>query len=287
MPEGDWTWNWVRLAAGSFDGLLSEGDLGEHNAGAGLHLVPGAGILTEVFGMGNRAPIGLVAAVVFDAVGTLIDPRPSVAEAYAMAAQRQGVRLELREVRARFREAFGRDESDEARGPMSTDERVEHRRWRRIVSAVLPEVPDPGRAFEELWEHFARASAWRCFDDAGPAVLELKRAGIEVVVGSNFDNRLRSVLSGLEPLSGLADSAIISSEVGYRKPHECFYRTVCERLGMEPERIVFVGDDPLNDLEGPRQAGLKSILVDRHGVGGQEATRLRDLRELPDRLRMV
>src|SRR5437763_1747953 len=88
--------------------------------------------------------------VVFDAVGTLIEPDPPVADVYAEAAARQGVVLDRATVKTRFHQSFQNDEVDEARGPLATDEPTEHRRWQRIVASVLPEVPDPARAFEEL-----------------------------------------------------------------------------------------------------------------------------------------
>ena len=48
----------------------------------------------------------LIAGIVLDAVGTLIKPVPSVADAYTEAARRQGVELNRDEVRARFNRHF-------------------------------------------------------------------------------------------------------------------------------------------------------------------------------------
>lgn len=204
-------------------------------------------------------------AVVLDAVGTLIEPSPSVAEVYAAAAHRQGIEADPDVVRVRFKEHFRRDELDDLRGPMVTDEAIEYRRWRRIVGGVLPGLPDPERAFLELWEHFGRADAWRCFEDVAPALRCLRSVGLSLRVGSNFDGRLRGVLQGLPEVAGLADAVVISSEVGYRKPHPSFYHTVCDRLAMPPHRVLSVGDDPENDVAGAGRAGLHAALVDRSG----------------------
>src|SRR4051812_29354100 len=102
----------------------------------------------------SRSGFDGIEGIVLDAVGTLIEPSPSVSEAYARAARRQGVAIELAEVKRRFREQFATDEIDEQRGPLATDEPTEHRRWRRIVARCLPEVPDGDLAFAELWDHF-------------------------------------------------------------------------------------------------------------------------------------
>lgn len=206
-----------------------------------------------------------VGGVVLDAVGTVIEPEPAVADVYLAAATRQGVTLTRAEVRERFRRHFRNDEVDETLGPMRTDEALEGRRWRRIVAAVLPEVADSGRAFEDLWHHFARPDAWRCFPDVGPAVRALSSAGVPVRIASNFDRRLRAVVAGLPEIAALSDALVISSEVGYRKPHPAFYRAVCASLGLPPTRVLFIGDDPENDVLGPARAGLRAVRLDRSG----------------------
>ncbi len=149
----------------------------------------------------------------------------------------------------------------------STDEATEVLRWRRIVTEVLPEVLDPERAFEELWQHFRQPESWRCFADVAPALAAIHEAGIAVCVGSNFDSRLRQVVLGLDELRWAVDALVISSEVGFRKPHGRFFEAVCQHLGLPPGRILCVGDDLENDVRGALEAGLSALLVDR---GGQQ-----------------
>ncbi len=209
----------------------------------------------------------LIAGIVLDAVGTLIKPVPSVADAYAEAARRQGIALNREEVKARFNLHFQSDEVRGDRGIHSTDEVTEIRRWRRIVTKVLPEVPDPERAFAELWEHFARPDSWRCFPDVAPALRAIHEAGIAVCVGSNFDSRLRPVVMGLPDLSWAVDALVISSEVGFRKPHASFFEAVCQRLGLSAGQILCVGDDLENDVRGAMRAGLSALLLDRGAQG--------------------
>ena len=118
-----------------------------------------------------------IRGIVFDAVGTLIEPVPSVAETYTAAARRQGVVLDPKEVRARFHVHFRTDGVHAQRGSLSTDEETERRRWRMIVSGVLPEVTQPERAFDELWDHFSQPASWRCFPDVAAALDALCRTG--------------------------------------------------------------------------------------------------------------
>lgn len=217
-----------------------------------------------------------IEGIVLDAVGTLIEPEPSVAIAYTEAAARQGVALDPSEVKRRFHAHFREDEASDSQ---RTDEAIEYQRWQRIVGAVLPEVADRERAFQELWEHFARPDAWRVFPDGAAAIEALSRRGFRLRIGSNFDRRLRGIVAGqpaLRPLQG--DGAlVISSEVGYRKPHPDFYRVACEGMGLPASRVLWVGDDVENDVRGPRRAGLWAVLIDRRGRESDHIPTLHDL----------
>jgi putative hydrolase of the HAD superfamily len=205
-----------------------------------------------------------IRGIVLDAVGTLIRPVPSVAETYTAAARRQGVVLDPDEVRGRFHIHFRTDGVHAADGLLSTDEATERRRWRKIVVGVLPEIPAPDRAFDELWDHFGRAESWRSFPDAPHVLTALGAMGIAVCVGSNFDGRLRAVVEGLPELSAWACSLVISSEVGFRKPHRMFFQAACDRLGLPPEQVLCVGDDVETDVRGAIGAGLRGLLLDRN-----------------------
>ncbi len=61
------------------------------------------------------------------------------------------------------------------------------------------------------------------------------------------------------------DSLVISSEVGYRKPHPLFFEAVCNHLGLPAHQVLCVGDDSENDVRGAIRAGLSGILIDRGG----------------------
>lgn len=203
--------------------------------------------------------------ILFDVVNTLIEADPPVAIAYAREAERQGVALDPEVIRDRFRRHFRDDEEKDRNGSLATSEANERERWCRLVALILPEVPDLPAAFERLWDAFGLAESWRCYPDVGPALAALDRAGIPFAIASNFDGRLRGIASRLPELAPYLDRLVISSEVGYRKPHPALYRAAMEAIGLPAGRIVCVGDDPVNDYEGPRAAGFRSILLDRRG----------------------
>lgn len=219
-----------------------------------------------------------VDAIVFDAVGTLLHPEPSAAEAYARVGKQHGSRYPVEKIRAGFRAAFAREEEEDGRTSLRTSEAREIRRWRNIVAAVLDDVANREACFQDLFEHFARPAAWRCDPAAGSVLTDLARGGLALGVASNFDQRLRHVVAGFPELQPIEGQLVISSEVGWRKPAPEFFAVLCERLGLRPARVLLVGDDVRNDYEGARAAGLQAVLLDPGGTAA--IPYVRSLREL-------
>jgi putative hydrolase of the HAD superfamily len=211
-----------------------------------------------------------VAAIIFDAVGTLLHPNPAAAEAYVMVGRRFGSRHDVDVIRERFRAGFSREEEADGRNNLRTSEAREVQRWRNIVCTVLDDVPDQEACFSALFEHFAQPDAWRCDPEAGIVLAELSRRGILLGIASNFDQRLRRVVAGFEELRPVAEHLIISSEIGWRKPAPAFFTALCEHFCLPAERLLLVGDDRHNDYDGARAAGLQAILLDSNPLLGVE-----------------
>jgi len=197
--------------------------------------------------------------ILFDAVGTLMFPDPPVAEAYFAAAARFGSQLSLAEIQKRFPIALEKGFA----GRCETNESLERRRWRSIVGEVLSDIPVHADAvFEQLWEHFADARHWRLFDDVGNTLDRLRGRGFRMGIASNFDGRLKNIVSGQRAL-GACEVVFVSSEIGYSKPDERFFLTVQQLLGVDPEQIALVGDDEVCDVQAAIAAGWRAIYLDR------------------------
>lgn len=197
-----------------------------------------------------------VRAVVFDVVGTLVEPHPSVAVAYQRVAARHGVERGVVEIDGLFRTAWRKQEVIDAGAatPFATDRIRERDRWRGIVLDVFPDVPAAPAIFDELWEHFGCPSAWRPTRHGPALVQQAIDAGLTVALASNFDERLLAIAGHVEPLS-LVPHVFASSELGWRKPAAEFFRAVEKRLGFGPTELLLVGDDPELDLAAGRRAG--------------------------------
>ena len=197
-----------------------------------------------------------IRAVVFDVVHTLVEPWPSVAVAYHQAGLRHGVALDPEVIQPRFRAAWRRQEELDAGGspPFATSREREMDRWRQIVAEVFADAAATDPIFADLWDHFGRPEAWRQVSVGSELVLAARRAGLPVALASNFDERLLGLATAVEPLT-LADHVFASSELGWRKPSGEFFRAVERRLGLRPEELLLVGDDPELDVAAARRAG--------------------------------
>ncbi len=221
-----------------------------------------------------------IRAVFFDAVGTVIFPEPPAIDIYAAAARRHGLELDAATIRKRFIKSFNAEETiDRDRGWVTSEER-EVERWRRIVSASLRELADPGACFAELYNHFARPDAWRIPSEAAGVFHSLQARGIVLGFASNYDSRLSPVVAGHADLAPLRDRVVISAAVGCRKPARAFFEQVTRIAGCRPGEILLVGDDLDNDFNGATDAGLEAVLLDPAGRHTNVPRRIGTLAEL-------
>jgi putative hydrolase of the HAD superfamily len=210
-----------------------------------------------------------VKAAVFDVVGTLVDPSPSVAVAYQQAARRHGVEVAVAELAPRFGAAWTRQEAIDAvlQPAHSTSRQREHQRWHAIVRDVFAGLADSDATdaiFQDLWQHFALPTAWQATAHGPELVAAALEAGLQVALASNFDERLFEVAAAVEPLVQAAH-VFPSSELGWRKPAAAFFRAVEARLGMRSDELVMFGDNPELDIAAARRAGWHAVLLPAKG----------------------
>jgi len=81
------------------------------------------------------------------------------------------------------------------------------------------------------------------------------------------------------------DPALISSELGVRKPSRHLFGEALQRAGVTAREALYVGNDPLDDVQGAAGAGLFTCLVDdpRRADDGPLTPdlRLRSVADLP------
>jgi len=122
-------------------------------------------------------------------------------------------------------------------------------------------------------------------EDAVPALRGLRARGYRTGLVTNCSSEVPELLDE-SPLAGLFDVEVFSCSVGLRKPDRAIYELATNRLGIDPEFCLYIGDGSDDELVGARDFGMKAVLL-RPGDTqppkdwqGPEIARLAQVREL-------
>nr|WP_256439457.1 HAD-IA family hydrolase [Microvirga sp. HBU67558] len=106
----------------------------------------------------------------------------------------------------------------------------------------------------------------------------LRERGLRIGVCSNLALPYGPPL--LSALPDTPDAVILSYEVGLVKPDPAIFNLVCDRLRLQPAEILFVGDTPSADVEGPQAIGMLAMLISElEAYAKREAQKIGDLSE--------
>lgn len=64
-------------------------------------------------------------------------------------------------------------------------------------------------------------------------------------------------------------SVTVSGDYGFRKPDLRFYEIALKKMGLEPEEVIFIGNDMYRDVYGAHKAGMKTVFF-RSNQGDHE-----------------
>jgi putative hydrolase of the HAD superfamily len=193
-------------------------------------------------------------AVFLDALGTLVELEPPWVGLRRAVPDDVDDESLVAAVRAEM--AYYREHAHEGRDPSSLADLRE--RCAELISAELG-VPVSAQQLVDSVRFFP-------FPDAEPALRDLRGRGLKLVVVSNWDISLASVLENCG-LSSHLDGALSSAGTGSRKPDPGIFRSALELAGCGPDEALHVGDTPEEDTEGARAAGIRALLIDREGGG--------------------
>ncbi|MGC4365156.1 HAD family hydrolase [Hydrogenophaga sp. R2] len=194
-----------------------------------------------------------VQAVLFDLDGTLIDSAPDLGGAADEMRLRRGwASLPM--------DAYRPHAGSGARGML------------RVAFDVTPEHAD----YEVLREEFYGAYEARLtrhtrpFDEVPALIDALERHGLAWGVVTNKAHRFADPLVAALPLLARAATVVCGDTTPHAKPHPEPLFEAARRLGLEPQRCIYVGDDERDMLAG-RSAGMRTIAAG-YGYLGPQAT---------------
>jgi putative hydrolase of the HAD superfamily len=151
---------------------------------------------------------------------------------------------------------------------LQRDESVLEDFWQRLTVDWMQEAGLPISRAVQVIAHanellFGEGSeVFTLYEDTLPCLVRLQTAGYRMAVVSNWDNSLHRTLRMFN-LTGYFEQVLASLEEGVEKPHPGLFKIALERTGVRAEDTLHVGDNPLDDWQGARNAGMRALVIDR------------------------
>ena len=215
---------------------------------------------TGTLSQGRAAPrsagLGELRAVAFDLDNTLWDVGPVIVRA------EQRLHAWLREHCPRITERISLEDMRTAREQLArTEPHNAHDFTYLRITALAAHARECGyenevaeRAFQVF---FAARNELQPFADVQPALERLrKRYKLASLSNGNAD-------LGLIGLASLFSVSLNARQIGVAKPHPRCFAHLARDLRVEARNILYVGDDPLLDVEAARAAGLRTAWMNR------------------------
>jgi HAD superfamily hydrolase (TIGR01549 family) len=208
--------------------------------------------------------MGCAKAVIFDYVGTLVN-----CKGYSMDASKRKLHSSL------FDEGF-----DVAEDMFMQAYAVAHEKYRKVRYEQLREVTNAVWVAEALSSLGFQVT---CDDARVKAALNvffqdfidtlklrsgakklLKQAQAQCKVGliSNFTYApvIYSSLCQLR-INQHFNAVVVSEENGWRKPSSTIFKDALNKLKVSADEAVYIGDSPVEDIKGAKEAGLRTVFV--------------------------
>ena len=149
------------------------------------------------------------------------------------------------------------------------DKHYVHKGWEGIYNHLVSKgifrtLPGFAEYTEIVLRHFKHIA--EKYDFAEPTLKKIKSKGYKIGLITNGSHELQYKKLGKLELTDLFDEIIVSGDTPYQKPDERIFLMMAEKMGIAPQEMMYVGDHPLNDVEGSRKAGCVSVWVKTTGT---------------------
>lgn len=152
-----------------------------------------------------------------------------------------------------------------------SEKRYIHFGWRKTLQACVEDgilFPIADEDFSEII-HFILHSCWTMdavpYPFTIPTLLKLRDMGCKIGIITNGGHEVQSRKIQMLGLEGYTDEIIISGDIGAHKPDAKPFVLMSQRLNIPPQELLYVGDHPINDVDGSRNAGYTPVWVKTTG----------------------
>lgn len=104
------------------------------------------------------------------------------------------------------------------------------------------------------------------FDFTIPTLKKLKESGyiLGLITNGVHDSQYAKINN--IGIAEFFDEIVVSGDVGAQKPSTIPYEIMAQRLGLDPSEMLYVGDNPKNDVDASRKAGYTPVWVRTTGT---------------------
>lgn len=157
-------------------------------------------------------------------------------------------------------------------------------RFLHTIKLSLPDLPYilmesvAEKLYSNYWRNYKAGSYVR--EDVREVVDDLSE-NYKMGVVSNFmiTNGIEELLE-MHDMKKYFDFVVTSVAEGWRKPHPAIYSKAMEIAHIESDKVLFVGDDFVNDFVTPKKIGMAAIYLDRFDRHPELDGRVRDFHDL-------
>ncbi len=95
---------------------------------------------------------------------------------------------------------------------------------------------------------------------------KLHEMGLKVALITNGPHELQYRKLELLGIESLFDEIIVGGDTPYPKPDVRIFADMANRLNLKPEEMLYIGDNPINDIEPSRKAGYIPVWIRTTGT---------------------
>ncbi|WP_343800076.1 HAD family hydrolase [Bacillus carboniphilus] len=138
----------------------------------------------------------------------------------------------------------------------------------KVLESFFDEFPPnnrlPRNSIQEFWnDHFPA-----CFS-INPNIIDIvntikRQVKVAIITNGSTQRQKAKIIN--TNLDDCFDIIIISEEVGFSKPDKRIFDLALNKLNVQPEDALFVGDDIEKDIGGCQNANIKGIWFNPHMI---------------------
>ncbi len=88
------------------------------------------------------------------------------------------------------------------------------------------------------------------------------------------------------------DFVLVSGKYGYRKPDLRLYQKALKKMNLNPDEVIFIGNDMYRDIYGAHEAGMKTVFFksnqgDQQSYGIEADYIIYNFKQLPEAIRFL